>query len=414
MVHLKTFDNGIRLIVKQMPGLMSVSMGIIVHTGASVESDAEDGISHFIEHMMFKGTKKRSAFTISDEMDAIGAQVNAFTSKDITCYYAKSTTGHAAEAFEILSDLFLESTFPDDEMDREKGVIIEEINMNDDTPDDLCLDLLSEAHYGDRGYGRNILGTKENVNGFTKNDVKAYMKKHYTTDNIVISMAGNIDISLAEELTEKYFARVSKSVCDNKPIIPELRHGSLFANKKIEQIHIGISFPSIKRYDKLFDATQIMNSVLGGSMSSRLFQKVREELGLAYTVYSYVSPYIETGSLVVYAGVNAGNWQKSVNAIFDCINDIKKKNISEEEFKRGKEQMTASSIFSQESSSSQMLLYGKELIYSGKVYNFEERVEKIASITLDDVLNAVDINFDYGSLSAAIVGNVDKPLDINR
>ena len=141
-----------RSIVKQMPGLMSVSMGIIVHTGASVESDSEDGISHFIEHMMFKGTKKRTAYMISDAMDAIGAQMNAFTSKDITCYYAKSTTGHAAEAFEILSDLFLDSTFPEDEMSREKGVIIEEINMNDDTPDDLCLDVLSKAFYGERGY----------------------------------------------------------------------------------------------------------------------------------------------------------------------------------------------------------------------------------------------------------------------
>lgn len=164
MVHYKKFDNGIRLVVKQMEGLLSVSMGIIVHTGASVENDKEDGISHFIEHMMFKGTKKRTAYRISDEMDAIGAQMNAFTSKDITCYYAKSTTGHAGEAFEILSDLFLNSVFPEDEMVREKGVIVEEINMNDDTPDDLCLDVLAKAYYGERGYGRNILGSRENVN----------------------------------------------------------------------------------------------------------------------------------------------------------------------------------------------------------------------------------------------------------
>ena len=203
MVHSKTFGNGTRLIVKQMPGLMSVSMGIIVHTGASVETDAEDGISHFIEHMMFKGTEKRTAYRISDEMDAIGAQMNAFTSKDITCYYAKSTTGHAAEAFEILSDLFLNSTFPEDELAREKGVIIEEINMNDDTPDDLCLDLLSRAFYGERGYGRNILGTRENVSGFTRADIKNYMAQRYTPENIVISMAGNIDVKLAEELAEK-------------------------------------------------------------------------------------------------------------------------------------------------------------------------------------------------------------------
>lgn len=412
MVHFKKFDNGVRLIVKQMPGLFSVSMGIIVHTGACLESDCEDGISHFIEHMMFKGTKKRTAFKISDEMDAIGAQTNAFTSKDITCYYTKSTTNHAAEAFEILSDLFLDSTFPEEEMFREKGVIIEEINMNDDTPDDLCLDLLSKAHYGERGYGRNILGTKENVNGFTKTDIEKYMGKHYTADNIVISMAGNIDISLAEDLAEKYFGNIPSAKSENAPVAVELSHSSLFCNKQIEQIHIGLSFPSVKRYDPLFDATQIMNTVLGGSMSSRLFQKVREELGLAYTVYSYVSPYIEAGSLVIYAGVNAENYLKSVDAIFDCIKDIKKKNISPEEFNRGKEQMTASSIFAQESTSSQMLLYGKELIYSGNVYDFGERVKKISSITLDEVTESVDANFDSAYLSSAVVGNVDKPLGV--
>ena len=233
MVHFKTFDNGIRLIVKRMPGLMSVTMGILVHTGASAESDREDGISHFIEHMMFKGTKKRSAFRISDEMDAIGAQMNAFTSKDITCYYAKSTTGHASEAFEILSDLFLNSVFPEDEMSREKGVIVEEINMNDDTPDDLCLDLLSKAYYGEKGYGRNILGTRENVNGFTRSDIKEYMSKHYAPENIVISMAGNIEPELAEELAEKYFAGVKPSPAENKKVEIELCAGSLFKKKEI-------------------------------------------------------------------------------------------------------------------------------------------------------------------------------------
>ncbi len=412
MVHYKTFGNGIRLIVKQMQGLMSVSMGIIVHTGAAVESDAEDGISHFIEHMMFKGTKKRTSFQISDEMDAIGAQMNAFTSKDITCYYAKSTTAHAKEAFEILSDLFLNSVFPEEEMTREKGVIIEEINMNDDTPDDLCLDLLSKAFYGERGYGRNILGTRSNVSGFTYADVKNYLSKRYVPENIVISMAGNIDIKLAEELAEKYFAGVAPASANNSPVKVDLDGKSLFRKKEIEQIHIGLAFPSVKRYDPLFDATQILNAVLGGSMSSRLFQKVREELGLAYTVYSYVSPYTETGSLIVYAGVNAGNYLKSVDAVFDCISDIKNKNVSKEEFMRGKEQLNSSSVFAQESTSSQMLLYGKELVYSGRVYDFEERVKNIASVTLDDVLAAIDCNFDRDKLASAVVGNLDKPLEL--
>ena len=412
MVHYKQLKNGIRLVVKRMEGLMSVSMGVLVGTGAYVESEREDGISHFIEHMMFKGTKTRSAFAISDEMDRIGAQMNAFTGKDLTCYYAKSTTDNAAKAFEILADLFLNSIFPAEEIKREKGVIIEEINMNEDTPDDLCLDLLGEAYYGREGYGRNILGTRENVSGFTADDAKAYMKSRYTADNIVISMAGNIDIALAEELAERYFASVPASEKDERKVEALAKHNSLVKYKDIEQIHIAIGYPSVKRYDKFYDATLVMNSVLGGSMSSRLFQTVREKLGLAYTVYSYSTAYVDTGTLVVYAGVNAGNYKKSVDAIYKCIEEIKRKDLTEEEFIRGKEQLKSSSIFAQESTSSQMLLYGKELIYSGKLYDFEDRIEKVNAVTMDDVFNAIDIGFDESRMAAAVVGKVDKPLEI--
>lgn len=410
MVYFKTLDNGLKLIVNQMSSLMSVTMGILVHTGASQESDREDGISHFIEHMTFKGTKKRTSFQISDEMDRIGAQMNAFTGKDLTCYYAKSTTGHASEAFEILADIFLNSTFPEEEMEREKGVIIEEINMNEDTPDDLCLDLLSRAYYGERGYGRNILGPKSNVSGFTQIDVRDYMDRHYVPENIVISMAGNIDVNLAEELVLKYFSGMEKHCCKREEVKVELQGKSLFKRKDIEQVHIGIAFPSVKRYEKYYDATQIMNTILGGGVSSRLFQTVREELGLAYTVYSYVSTYEETGALSVYAGVNAEKYKKSVDAIYNCINDIKKKNISEEEFIRGKEQLVSSSIFAQESTSSQMLLFGKELLYRGKVYDFEDRVNKINAVTLNDVLTAVELNFDDKYKAISLVGAVDKSL----
>ena len=410
MVHFKLLPNGIKLVVNEMSSLMSVTMGILVHTGAAYETDKEDGISHFIEHMMFKGTKKRTAFAISDEMDRIGAQMNAFTGKDVTCYYAKSTTAHAAEAFEILADLFLESTFPEDEAIKEKGVIIEEINMNEDTPDDLCLDVLSRAFYGDRGYGRNILGTRKNVNSFTKADVDKYMSKHYTTDNIVISLAGNIDIKLAEELAIKHFSHLTRQHIDRGEIAVNLTGQSLFRKKDIEQIHLAIAYPSLRRNDKLFDATQILNAILGGSMSSRLFQTVREELGLAYTVYSYISAYNECGALTVYAGVNSDKYLQSVEAIYNCIEQIKKKNITQEEFSRGKEQLIASSIFAQENTSSQMLLFGKELLYNDKIYNFEERVNRISAVTLNDVFDAIDVNFDEKGKASAIVGAVDKPL----
>lgn len=410
MIHFKTLKNGVKLIVNEMSGLMSVTMGILVHTGAAYETDKEDGISHYIEHMMFKGTKKRTAFAISDEMDRIGAQINAFTGKDVTCYYAKATTPHAAEAFEILADLFLNSTFPEEEAVKEKGVIIEEINMTEDTPDDLCLDVLARAFYGESGYGRNILGTRENVQSFTKKDVKEYMAKNYTTENIVISLAGNIDIKLAEELAEKYFSHLAGSSFSRGDIKVELAGQSLFRKKEIEQVHIGIAYPSLKRNDRYFDATQILNMILGGGMSSRLFQTVREQLGLAYTVYSYLSAYSECGSLTVYAGVNSDKYTQSVEAIYKCIEDIKKKDITEDEFIRGKEQLISSSIFAQENTSSQMLIVGKELLYNDKIYDFEERVKKISSVTLDDVFDAIDLNFGENGKATSLIGGVDKPL----
>jgi predicted Zn-dependent peptidase len=345
-------------------------------------------------------------------MDRIGAQVNAFTGKDMTCYYTKATTAHAEEAFEILSDLFLNCTFPEEEMVREKGVIIEEINMNEDTPDDLCLDELGRAFYGESGYGRNILGTPKNVMGFTKKDVQKYLAERYTTENIVISMAGNIDISLAENMVEKYFGGMMKKTSPKRDIKVELQGKSVLKKKDIEQIHIGIAYPSVKRYDRLYDATQIMNSVLGGSMSSRLFQSVREKLGLAYTVYSYISPYESVGSLVVYAGVNAKNYKQSVGAIYDCIEQIKKKDMTQDEFERGKEQLISSSIFAQESTSSQMLLYGKELLYHGCLYDFEKRVNDISAVTLDEVFESIEMNFHQEHKAIALIGNLDEPLPL--
>jgi predicted Zn-dependent peptidase len=360
--------------------------------------------------MMFKGTEKRTALQISDDMDAIGAQVNAFTGKDLTCYYTKATTAHAEEAFAILADFFLHSTFPEEEMVREKGVICEEIAMNEDTPDDLCMDELARAFYGETGYGRNILGSPKNVNGFTKEDIAAYMKARYTSENIVISMAGNIDIATAERMTEEYFAKVPKSQSQKRDVPIVLKGQSLVKHKKIEQVHIGIAFPSVKRYDRLMDAAQIMNAVFGGSMSSRLFQTVREKMGLAYTVYSYLSAYNNVGSLVVYAGVNAKNYLKSVDAIYSCIHDIQKKTMTQDEFSRGKEQLISSSIYAQESTSSQMLLYGKELLYSGKIYDFEKRIGDIEAVTLDNVYEVIDSSFQESNKAIAVVGNVHKPL----
>ena len=412
MVYEKKYDNGLRLVVKKMEGLMSVTMGILVGTGASAETDAEDGISHFIEHMQFKGTHKRTAFELSDAFDRLGAQVNAFTGKDLTCYYSKCTSDHTTTCFELLSDLFLNSTFPEEEMEREKGVVCEEISMNEDTPEDLCLDLLAQAFYGRENYGRNILGTAENVKGFTVEDMKRYKNARYCPENIVISFAGGIDFQTAQALVESYFGTLEKGNFETRKPKVITCHQSLVKQKPIEQMHLAIAYPSVPRGDKREDVVSAINSILGGSMSARLFQEVREKRGLAYSVYSYLSPFPECATQNIYAGVNPANAEEAYEAINAVISTMKKDGITEDEFMRSREQMKAGMFFSNESSNSQMLLYGKYMLNFNKVFDFEDKLNRLNAMTYEDAQEALSVMFDESKKAVALVGNADKPFQL--
>ncbi len=411
MVYEKRYENGLRLVVKQMQGLMSVTMGILVGTGASAETDAEDGISHFIEHMQFKGTHKRNAFEISDAFDRLGAQVNAFTGKDLTCYYSKCTSDHTADCFELLGDLFLDSTFPEEEMEREKGVVCEEISMNEDTPEDLCLDLLARAFYGKENYGRNILGTTKNVKGFTVDDIQKYKKARYCPENIVISFAGGVDPQTAQALVETHFGKLEKGEYQiRKPKVIKC-HQSLVKKKPIEQMHLAIAYPSVPRGDEREDVVSAINAVLGGSMSARLFQEVREKRGLAYSVYSYLSAFPECATQNIYAGVNPTKAEEAYDAIKEVVKTMKEKGITEDEFMRSREQMKSSMFFSNESSNSQMLLYGRYMLYFNKVFDFEDKLKRINAMTYQNAQDALSVMFNEEEKAVALVGNTDKPFD---
>lgn len=412
MVETRTLKNGVRVIVKRMEGLLSVTMGVLVGTGSAFEKDAEDGISHFIEHMQFKGTPTRTAFEISDAFDALGAQVNAFTGKDLTCYYAKSTSDHAREAFALLADLFLNSTFPEEELAREKGVVVEEIHMDEDSPEDLCLDLLARASFGSENYGRNILGPEENVKGFVRENLFRYKKERYCPANIVVSFAGNLSLAEAAELAEAHFGSMPASDFVQRKKQITLRGGNLFKQKPIEQAHFALSFPSVKRDHHDYSAMLVMNTVLGGGMSSRLFKRVREELGLAYSVYSFGSFYEETGMFTVYAGVNPQKAVQAAEAVKAVIEEFKEKGLSEEEFLRGREQLKSSTIFAQENTSSQMLLYGKQLLYTGEVYDFETRMNEISALTREDILRCIEKSFDFSRVAVASVGNLKEAIKL--
>ena len=410
MIFEKRYENGLRLVVKRMEGLKSVTMGILVGTGAGVETDAEDGISHFIEHMQFKGTKKRNAFEISDAFDRLGAQVNAFTGKDLTCYYSKCTSDHTSACFELLSDLFLHSTFPEEEMVREKGVVCEEISMNEDTPEDLCLDLLARAFYGKENYGRNILGTAETVKSFTVSDIQAYKKARYCPENIVISFAGDIDSQTAVSLVETHFQDLQTGAFEKRTPSVIWAHQSLVKRKPIEQMHIAIAYASAPRGDKNEDTFSALNSILGGSMSARLFQEVREKRGLAYSVYSYISAFSECASQNIYAGVNPEHAEEAYEAICEVVRDMKTNGVTQDEFLRSREQMKSGMFFSNESSNAQMLLYGKYMLYFNEIFNFEDKLASINAMTYESARETLDRMFEEKQKAVALIGNTDTPL----
>ncbi len=413
MIKYKEFDNGLRLVINKMEGMLSASIGVLVKTGSMNENSSENGISHFIEHVMFKGTEKRSAFEISDHIDRIGAQINAFTSKELTCYYTKSTKEHVKTSLDILSDIFFNSKFDKTELEKEKDVVLEEINMSNDTPEEVCLDLLASSYYGDKGLGQTILGSAKNVKSFSRDDIIKYMDKYYTADNVVISVAGNVDIQQVENLVKEYFAdkftRLKSGLqVDTTPVTPL----NLYKSKKIEQTHIGFAMKGLSISDTRTDALAIANIVFGGGMSSRLFQKIREELGLAYSVYSYASQYKDNGVIEIYAGVNTNLRDTAVNAILEQISVLKKNGITEQEFLRGKEQVKSAFIMGQESTASQMLLYAKYLMLLDKEFDINERIGRLENVTINQVNDVIEQLFDVNTLSTATVGVKRTPLKV--
>lgn len=413
MVIFKQFDNGLRLVMNKMEGMLSVSAGVLVKTGSINESPEENGISHFIEHVMFKGTKNRTAFEISDHIDRIGAQINAFTSKELTCYYTKSTKEHTKNALEILSDIFFDSVFDEKELNKEKGVVIEEIKMSEDTPEEVCLDLLSKSYYGEQGLGQTILGLEKNIKRFNKNDVINYMDKYYTADNVVISLAGNIEVNEVESYVKDLFAdrfKRTKSNPQKKTVVATNKN--LYKTKRIEQSHVAIAMKGFVVGDPITDAFNVANIIFGGGMSSRLFQKIREELGLAYSVYSYSSQYKDSGVVEIYAGVNTSLRDLAVESIVAEVNRFNKDGVTEQEFKRGKEQIKSSFIMGQESTSSQMLLYARYLLMLDKEFDLNERIKNLEAVSISDVHDAIDRTFDLSTASTATVGSSRKPIKI--
>lgn len=400
------FKNGLRAVLVPIDGMYSVATGMMIDAGCVYENAENNGISHFIEHTLFKGTKRRNSFEISDTIDSIGGQINAFTSKEYTCYYTKTTPEYLETSLDLLSDMLLNSVFDKVELDKEKGVVLEEISMTEDTPDDVCLEQLSSAYFNDHPLGQTILGPKNNIERFERSDIQKYMSVNYTPSNIVISIAGHFDPEKAAELIEKYFVNESNSVNITipKPSIPIPNNEFLFKEKDIEQSHMAFAQKAIPFDDPKTYHYMILGNIFGGTMTSRLFRAIREEKGLAYSVQSYNSSYSNCGTNIVYAGVNPKNVLQTAEAIRKEFITLKNGKITKEEFERGKAQTIGAYLFSQENTTTIMHIYGKTMLFSDKLFNMNKRIELMRSITYDEVCDIIDDYCDLSNVSASLVG----------
>ena len=411
MVTIKKLNCGTTVIMEKSERVQSAALGIWVRAGASDEWDEVSGVSHFIEHMMFKGTENRTAKQIAEDVDKIGGVFNAFTGKEATCYYIKTLSSNICRGAEILLDMLTGSKFDQEEMDRERQVICEEIKMVKDTPDDDVYDTISELVAGGNPLGRSILGTPESLAGIDRSRLVDYRDQMYARDSIVVAVAGNFD----EEAIEAIFEDRLTSLRDKKPKKEiQLKPYQQSFNVKvrdIEQTHICLATPGIALDDPRYYAFVLLNSIFGGSMSSRLFQNIREQKGLAYSVCSMNLFSSYWGFFSIYAGVSPEKAEEALDAIHYELDTLRESGVTEEELAMAKEQMRSSYIFGLESVNSRMFSIGKNKLLLDRVYAEEEVLSSFDRVTREDIREVAEMIGDYSSYCGAAVTGKDFDLE---
>lgn len=406
MYNLYTLKNGLRVVTEKNDSVKSISVGVMVQNGSRNESFENNGISHFIEHMFFKGTDKRTPKEIAASVENLGGQINAFTSKEATCYYVKNLYTHLELSLEILSDILLHSKFAEEDIEREKSVVVEEINMSADNPEDALDDLHSEIAFGKDSLARPILGTIDKVNSFTRKDIKEFIKNKYTPYNSVISVCGNFDEKELKELIEKYFGNWESDFA----YVPKYKEtfvhsGSNYLNKDIEQLHISLGLKGLPYGDERSYALVLLSNIFGGGASSILFQKVREELGLCYTVYCYPQPFQGVGMFNIYAGLGKNYGEKALKAIIEEIKNFSTYKITKEELEKNKEKLKATYILGLESTSSRMFSNAKSILFRNRINTQDDVINKIDKISNEDIDFVLKECFGNGIINASYVGN---------
>jgi predicted Zn-dependent peptidase len=408
MYRKSVLPNGVRIVSEVVPHMPSVTIGLWANVGSRNEPAAKNGISHFVEHMLFKGTRSRDALAISKAIESVGGVINAFTTRELTCVYAKVLPHHTELAVDILADTFLRSTFLSEELEKERKVILQEISMVEDTPDDWVHDLFSEGFWPDHPLGRPILGTAPILTGLGRDDLVDHFSGYFWPEGLVISAAGALDHDRLVGLVERHFV-LDRTAPRPAPLPPPVARKSVaIRRKKLEQAHVCLGTVGVRHTHPLREAAYLLNTILGGSMSSRLFQEIREKRGLAYSVYSFLSTYADAGQFGVYAGTGAENVPQVVDLVLDELRAVKKNSITTAELESAKEQMKGSFLLSLESSDSYMDRLAKDEVFYGRYIPVEEVISDIDRVTLDDLHAVAGELFTPDTLSLAVIGRVRK------
>ena len=410
MHKIFTLKNGLRIVTEKLDGVNSVSVGVMIQNGSRNETLDINGISHFIEHMFFKGTYKRNAKEIAEEIENVGGQINAFTSKEFTCYYIKALSTHLDISLDVLSDMLLNSKFDENDIEKEKGVVIEEINMNEDSPVEVLDDIHSKASFEDNSLSYPILGTIDKIKKLKREDIINFIEEKYTPYNSVISICGKFDEKEVIKLVEEFFGKwESKNVYKPKYEPSNIKSNSVFLKKDIEQLHIALGLQGLPFEDNRGYALVLLNNIFGGGASSILFQKVREELGLCYSIYSYIQPFQKSGLIGIYVGLSKEYADKALEVIKREIEKFSNNGITEEQLKINKEKIKANYILGLESTSSKMFANAKSLLLRNEIRTEEEVIKKIDAISKEDIDYVLKNCFGKGVINTAYVGSeIDK------
>lgn len=404
-MHQKTvLPNGVRIITEEIEHVRSVAIGLWVGAGSRDEREGYEGISHFMEHMFFKGTEHRTARALAESLEAVGGQLNAFTTKEYTCYYVKVLDEDLDLAIDVLSDMFFHSLFDEKEIEKEKNVVIEEIKMYEDSPDELIHDVFSEHVWKEHSLGKPILGTEASINSLSREKIMNFLSEHYAPDNVVIAVAGKIKHEdIVAKLSAQFgtFKRGGRRVLEEPPTGQTVEH---YQKKETEQMHIILGVPGLGQDDEDIYAMHIFNNILGGGLASRLFQEIREQRGLAYSVYSYHSTYVDSGLFAIYAGTSPKNTQEVIECILQELKEMSEKGITADELARTKAQIKGGLYLGLESVSSRMSRLGKTELTYNRVLSPEEVIGKLEKVTLEDVLRVIRRLWQKDKISIMTLG----------